>query len=168
MTAMILSFDIDDICDGTSEIGDNDNLLVRSLLPADLPAVGEMTARCSRDTIFHRFHGFIDLPTYLGGLLTGEQTSVVACWENCCVGLASLGPGAQGPELAVLVEDAWQRRGIGGALFDALVDMAKARGHRLLHADVLFEDAYILRALARYGRLDVELEYGDYSVSVYL
>jgi GNAT superfamily N-acetyltransferase len=133
-----------------------------------MPAVTDMTARCSRDTIYHRFHGFIDLPTYLGTLSASGQESVLAWWEGCCVGLASLGPGPRGQELAVLVEDAWQRQGVGVVMLEALVDLARRQGFGLLHADILFEDVFILGVLARYGRLQVELEYGDYSVAIHL
>jgi GNAT superfamily N-acetyltransferase len=131
-------------------------------------AVSEMTARCSRDTIYHRFHGFVHLPTYLATLLASEQKSVIAWWGSCCVGLASLGPGPRGQELGVVVEDAWQRQGVGVAMLEALVDLARGQGFDLLHADVLFEDVFILGVLARYGRLQVELEYGEYSVAVHL
>jgi GNAT superfamily N-acetyltransferase len=155
-----------DICDGPIET--RGGLRIGPLTPANMLAVSGMTARCSRDTIYHRFHGFIDLPTYLGNLLASEQQSVVAWWEGCCVGLASLGPGPRGQELAVLVEDAWQRQGVGVALLEALVDLAKRRGCGLLHADVLFENVFILGVLARYGRLQVEFEYGDYSVAIHL
>ena len=158
--------DICDICD--SPIDRRSGLRIRPLTPVDMPAIREMTARCTRDTIYHRFHGFIDLPTYLGTLLASEQKSVLAWWEGCCVGLASLGSGSRGQELAVLVEDAWQRQGAGVAMLEALVDLARGQGFGLLHADVLFEDVFILGVLARYGRLRVELEYGDYSVAVHL
>jgi GNAT superfamily N-acetyltransferase len=144
------------------------SLHVQPLVPDDLPAVGAMTARCSRQTIFHRFHGFIDLPTYLASLLTSEQMTVLAWSQGCCVGLASLAPSPQGHEVGVLVEDRWQRQGVGAALLEALVDLAKEQRLALLHADVLFEDAFSLRILARYGRLDLVLEYGVYSVLVHL
>lgn len=155
---------------GTSEdaVATGPRVVVEPLTATDLPAIGEMTARCSRETIFHRFHGFIHLPTYLETLLTGDQTSVAAWRDRYAVGLASLGPGPRGHELAVLVEDSWQRSGVGLALLEALVDIARAQGLGLLHADVLFEDAYILRVLGRYGRVQAELEYGDYSVSIRL
>jgi hypothetical protein len=51
---------------------------------------------------------------------------------------------------------------------EALVDVARGQGFGLLHADVLFEDVFVLGVLARYGRLQVELEYGDYSVAIHL
>ena len=154
------------ICD--SQIETRRGLRVGPLTLADMPAVSQMTTRCSRDTIYHRFHGHIDLPTYLGSLLASEQTSIFASWRGCCVGLASLGPGARGRELAVLVEDAWQRQGVGVRMLEALVDLARGQGFGLLHADVLSEDVFILGVLARYGRLQVELEYGEYSVAVHI
>jgi GNAT superfamily N-acetyltransferase len=158
-----------DLCDlSDTPIETQRGLRVGPLTPADMPALSEMTARCSRDTIYHRFHGFIDLPTYLGTLLASEQESVLAWWEGCCVGLASSGPGPRGQELAVLVEDAWQGQGVGVAMLENLVDLARRQGFGLLHADVLFEDVFILGVLARYGRLQVELEYGDYSVAIHL
>jgi GNAT superfamily N-acetyltransferase len=67
-----------------------------------------------------------------------------------------------------VVEDAWQRQGIGVTMLEALVDLAKGRGFGVLHADVLFEDVFILGVLARYGRLQVKLEYGEYSVAIHL
>jgi GNAT superfamily N-acetyltransferase len=158
--------DVCDICD--SPIETRRGLRVGPLTPENMLAVSEMTARCSRNTIYHRFHGFIDLPTYLGTLLASEQKSVLAWWGNCCVGLASLGRGMRGQELAVMVEDAWQRQGVGVAMLEALVDLARGSGFGLLHADVLFEDVFILGVLARYGRLQTELEYGDYSVAIHL
>lgn len=86
--------DICDICD--SPIETRRGLRIGPLTPADMRAVSEMTACCSRDTIYHRFHGFIDLPTYLGTLLASEQKSVLAWWGGSCVGLASMGPGPRG------------------------------------------------------------------------
>ena len=51
---------------------------------------------------------------------------------------------------------------------EALVDLARGQGFGLLHADVLFEDVFVLGVLARFGRLQLELEYGDYSVAIHL
>ncbi len=141
---------------------------LHTLVSEDLVAVGAMAARCSRETIYHRFHGFIDVPTYLASLLTSDQTTIVAWSEGCCVGFASLAGGPQGHEVAVLVEDRWQRQGVGSALLGGLVDVARQRHLSLLHADVLHEDAFSLRLLGRYGRLDVELDYGAFSVLLHL
>jgi GNAT superfamily N-acetyltransferase len=141
---------------------------LQALESKDLTAVAAMAARCSRETIYHRFHGFIDLPTYLASLLTTDQTTIVAWSKGCCVGFASLAGGPQGHEVGVLVEDRWQRQGVGSALLEGLVDVARQRQLLLLHADVLHEDAFSLRLLGRHGRLEVGLDYGCYSVVVHL
>jgi GNAT superfamily N-acetyltransferase len=65
------------------------------------------------------------------------------------VGLASLGTGGGLPELGVLVEDAWQRRGLGAALVDALVRRARERGVVRLVASVLPGREGVLTGLDR-------------------
>jgi GNAT superfamily N-acetyltransferase len=46
----------------------------------------------------------------------------------------------------VLVEDAWQHRGIGTQLTASLLDSARAKGVSIVHADVLSDDRHILQA----------------------
>jgi L-amino acid N-acyltransferase YncA len=50
-------------------------------------------------------------------------------------------------DLAVIVVDAWQRRGVAGALLGAMVPRAAAAGVRVLHADIAL-DNLAARALA--------------------
>ena len=135
--------------------------------PQDLVRVSDMAARCSRETIHHRFHGIIDLPTYLASLLTSDQTTIVATSEECCLGLASLAPGPEGHEMAVLVEDRWQGRGVGAALFEALVDLARRASTRCCTRMSSLRTSSPF-ASSRYGRLEVALEYGVYSVLLHL
>lgn len=45
-------------------------------------------------------------------------------------------PSGREADLAVLVVDAWQRRGVATALFQAMVPRVAAAGVRVLHADV--------------------------------
>lgn len=40
-------------------------------------------------------------------------------------------------EFAIVVADAWQGRGIGTRLLDKLIDIARRRGLRQLHGDIL-------------------------------
>jgi RimJ/RimL family protein N-acetyltransferase len=49
---------------------------------------------------------------------------------------ARLEPGAPDADLAVLVVDAWQRRGVATALLRAMLPRAAAAGVRVVHADV--------------------------------
>jgi GNAT superfamily N-acetyltransferase len=136
---------------------------------SDVEAVLAMLARCSRATLFHRFHGFTDGVAYYGALLRDRPVdqTLLAWHGSTCVAVASLGVGATGTiDLAVLVEDAWQRQGIGTRMVDSLLDSARARGTATVHADVLGEDLFILRILRRIGPLTVSIEFGTYSIDI--
>lgn len=52
-------------------------------------------------------------------------------------------------EIAIVVEDRWQGRGLGALLLDALLAAAEARGLRRFTADVLADNRPMLRVLAR-------------------
>jgi GNAT superfamily N-acetyltransferase len=128
-----------------------------------------MVARCSRLTLYHRFHGFGDGLANTRALLTdqGSAETLVAWIRSACVGLATLHLDAEGiASLGVLVEDGWQRRGVGTQLVAALVARARARGATTLHADVLTDDRFIVDALRRLGRLTVKIESGTFRIAV--
>jgi len=130
-----------------------------------------MLARCSRESLFNRFHGFTDGRAYFGALLRDGpvQQTLLAWCGSTCVGVATLGVGATGiVDLAVLVEDAWQHRGIGTQLTASLLDSARAKGVSLVHAEVLSDNRFILQALRRIGPLTVSIERGVWSIDVAL
>lgn len=52
-------------------------------------------------------------------------------------------------EIAIVVEDAWQRRGLGGQLLGALLAAAEARGLHWFTADILADNRPMLRVLSR-------------------
>jgi GNAT superfamily N-acetyltransferase len=136
---------------------------------SNLEAVLAMLACCSRATLFHRFHGFTDGVAYYGTLLRDRSVdqTLLAWHSSTCVGVASLGVGATGNiDVAVLVEDAWQRQGVGTRLAVSLLESAGARGVTTVHADVLCDDLFILQALRRIGPLTVSIESGTYSIDV--
>ena len=54
-------------------------------------------------------------------------------------------------ELGLLVEDAWQRRGLGSLLLGGLAAHARAAGLRVLRAQLLAEHAWIAGLLRPYG-----------------
>jgi GNAT superfamily N-acetyltransferase len=142
---------------------------VRVFRPAssDAGAVLAMLRRCSRTSLFHRFHGFTDGASYFGALLQGGPLNhVFAAWcGSQCVGIANGGAEAMGViDLGVLVEDAWQRRGIGTWLVASLLVDARAHGVTTVHADVLGDDLFIVDALRRIGPLSVSIEFGSYSI----
>ena len=59
----------------------------------------------------------------------------------------------------MVVEDAWQNRGLGTLLLDALLRAAESRGIRRFTADLLAENRRmlrVLRRLAEVGRREVD------------
>src|SRR5262249_51045068 len=130
-------------------------LTLRPVAGADAAAIGAMWERCSLATRAGRFHAPVrHIPAaYLRAVLADPAASVVAAVEPAgdVVGLASLvsGPGRGLAELGVLVEDAWQRHGIGRRLVAHLVAAAPARGITVLTASVLAGNAALAHLLRR-------------------
>jgi GNAT superfamily N-acetyltransferase len=142
---------------------------LEALTRADEAAVAAMVHRCSRQTLFRRFHSYTDGHAYLRSLFGDDwrQPTLLAWYGTVCIGVGSLGgDSAASADLGVLVEDSWQRRGVGSRLVSALFDVARAAGMTRVHADVLGDDQFILRTLRRFGPLTVSLSTGTYSVDI--
>jgi GNAT superfamily N-acetyltransferase len=108
-----------------------------------------MWKRCALATRIARFHAPVrNIPaSYLTAVFADPSASVVAACQHCgaVVALASLLPDASHDcaELGVLVEDAWQRAGIGRRLVAHLIATAHARGIASLTASVLVGNAKV-------------------------
>ena len=146
---------------------------VRQALTGDRAALGAMFGRCSRETAYRRFHGVVTaIPAaYLAEALAGvpEHFALVVTDGPGVVALASCREGGPGgatgraataasgdatasAELGILVEDGWQRCGLGWLLLRRLIDHADSRGLSILHAQVLEEQAWIERLLGAFGK----------------
>jgi GNAT superfamily N-acetyltransferase len=132
---------------------------VRRATEGDRQALVRMLARCSGETRYRRFHGPVKLfpERYLTEALSGSPVhfALVATAGEDVVALASCRAVAEGvAELGVLVEDAWQRRGIGDRLLREMADFAARSGLRALQAQLLAEQPWIAGLLRRYGRCE--------------
>lgn len=121
-------------------------LWLRPPASCDLSRIAAMWERCSLATRMARFHAPVrDIPaSYLQAVLSDPSASLVAVpgRSGVVVALASLVPGGDSSaELGVLVEDAWQRRGIGRQLVAHLIAAASARQITELTASVLTQNA---------------------------
>ncbi|AXX32993.1 hypothetical protein APASM_5628 [Actinosynnema pretiosum subsp. pretiosum] len=136
--------------------GDGMAVVIRTGLPSDEAAVAALHGRCSKRSLFARYHaGVSALPRrWLHRLLAPPRgTALVAQCADRVVAIGQLIRTSE-PEVAevsVLVEDEWQRRGIGAALLAQLARAARADGHRELVAWCLPEETGLRRAAERAG-----------------
>ncbi|HEY3881059.1 MAG TPA: GNAT family N-acetyltransferase [Trebonia sp.] len=140
-------------------------LLVRQAAAGDRDALTRMFERCTPATRYHRFHGPVQaIPrSYLAEALSGSpfHHALVGCpyipaspaaYAGETVALASCRLVAEGAaELGLLIEDGWQRRGLGTRLVHDLVTHAARSGVREVEAQLLAEQAWIGGLLRPYG-----------------
>ncbi|MEV6242173.1 GNAT family N-acetyltransferase [Lentzea sp. NPDC051838] len=131
-------------------------LVLRPGSDSDEDAVAALHARCSMATLFNRYHsGMRTLPRrWLHRLLNPPRgTTVLAQCADQVVALGQLihtgTPDCA--EVSLLVEDAWQRRGVGTALLGALASDACAAGYSELVAWCLPSENSLVRTAARAG-----------------
>ncbi|MGY0065980.1 N-acetyltransferase family protein [Streptomyces sp. QTS137] len=113
------------------------DITVRRADTGDLEAARAMHERCSPETLRLRYHGPVgDVDRYLNHLLSPRfgRTLAVRTASGRIVGLGHLLWDGDETEVALLVEDAWQRRGIGGKLLARLVAMAGEAGCARVYA----------------------------------
>ena len=135
---------------------------IRPATPADGPALTEMLARCSESTRLKRFLAPLrsSPEPYLTEALAGhaDHLALVAATPTAVVALASCRATAGATaDLAVLVEDAWQRQGIGTCLLNGLLDHADRNGLRTLKATMRPEQDWIMWALRAFGACTARL-----------
>jgi RimJ/RimL family protein N-acetyltransferase/ACT domain-containing protein len=139
------------------QLADGSEVLLRAATAADAPLVAALHARCSPQTRALR-----SLSTRPGlaaaklAQLVGADgsTSVLAVTTDggAAVGLANLiGTGPTTAEVALMVEDAWQGRGVGTALARKLVERARADQLTELTAVSQVSNHAMTRVLRRAG-----------------
>jgi N-acetylglutamate synthase-like GNAT family acetyltransferase len=136
---------------------DGATVTLRRATQADGPAVARMHRRCSLDTVFRRYlTAMPQLSPALQARLLDLQLTLVAEHRHEVVGLAHLADAPSGPpELALMVEDAWQRRGVGRLLAEAALRSAEDDGHATVVACTLPSSTAVHSLLRRIrgGRL---------------
>jgi N-acetylglutamate synthase-like GNAT family acetyltransferase len=156
-------------------------LWLRPARPDDLQRLGEMLERCSPETLYRRFHGTTHEPmrreiervagtnaTDTPG--TDRHRSWVAVSDDGAVrGTGTLAWRDDTPEIALLVEDAWFRRGIGRSLLDRLAGDARRSGAEAIVAWVQGDNlraVKFLRATAPGAR--IAFDSGELAVTISL
>ncbi len=127
---------------------DGSPVSVRDLSAGDGPGLRAMFGRLGQDTIYKRFHTpYPRVPESMLAHLMGQVggRSLVAVAEGEIVGhaLYAGGPGGEA-EVAVVVEDGWQSRGVGKLLLSGLARRAAGDGVEAFTAVALDENRRIL------------------------
>ncbi|MFD4985042.1 GNAT family N-acetyltransferase [Streptomyces sp. NPDC058374] len=138
----------------------------------DLPAARALHERCSPETLAKRYHGPArDADRYLDHLLSPRfgRTLAARDAEGRIVALGHLLWDGDETEIALLVEDAWQRRGIGGELLGRLVAMAVEAGGESVYAVTQASNTAMVAAMRGLGLpLDYQIEEGTLVVTARL
>ena len=127
-----------------------------------------MLARCSRASLFHRFHGFTDGVAYTQPCFGIDQTA-----KHFSLGMAQ--PAWEWPlSLSVPQESSiweswWRTPGSAEASepgwLTSLLDGARAKGVTTVHADVLGDDLFILQSCAGSARSRYRLSSGPFRLT---
>ncbi|MFI9235013.1 GNAT family N-acetyltransferase [Streptomyces sp. NPDC053079] len=138
---------------------EGNEITVRRADAADLAAARAMHERCSPTTLTRRYHGPVaDADRYLRHLLSPRFGRTLAAYtaSGRLVALGHLLWDGNETEVALLVEDAWQRRGVGGELLRRLITMAGEAGCDSVYAVTTASNTGMVGAMRA---LDLPLDY---------
>jgi GNAT superfamily N-acetyltransferase len=127
-------------------LSDGTEIRIRPVAPGDEEKLREMLSRLSRETIYKRFHlPMPRVPEWTLANLTDvdhyDKESLVALVDGEIVGQAMYARQQAGAaEMAIVVEDRWQLRGIGRLLLSRLAEEAGRRGIEAFTGTVLGEN----------------------------
>ena len=146
------------------KLRDGSYIHIRPIRPEDAPRLQELYGRLSRDTAYHRFFTVMkrlppDWAQVLATVDYRRRLALVAEHDGPPgVGVEIIAVGRYEPtdepdtvEVAFVVEDGWQGRGLGTILVREVLDSAAARGARRFRAYVLSENRRMLGLIARFG-----------------
>lgn len=151
---------------------EGDEITVRRADGDDLAAARAMHDRCSPRTLGLRYHGPVgDADRYLNHLLSPRfgRTLAAQTASGRLVALGHLLWDGDETEVALLVEDDWQRRGIGSELLGRLVALAVEAGCESVYAVTQSHNTGMVAAMrALELPLDYQIEEGTLVVTARL
>lgn len=151
---------------------EGNEITVRRADQSDLTAARAMHDRCSERTLGLRYHGPVaDADRYLDHLLSPRygRTLAVQTASGRLVALGHLLWDGDETEVALLVEDDWQRRGIGSELLRRLVDLAVEAGCGSVYAVTQSSNTGMVAAMRALNLpLDYQIEEGTLVITARL
>ncbi|WP_433532087.1 GNAT family N-acetyltransferase [Micromonospora sp. CA-263727] len=149
-------------------LSDGSTVQLRPIRPTDAPAIVAMHSRFSERTRYLRYFSPYpriperDLRRFVNvDHLDREAFVVLAADQIVAVGrYERLGPASPDAEVAFVVEDAYQGRGIGSVLMEHLADAARRVGIVNFVAEVLPANGQMLRVFADFG-YQIQRQFAD-------
>ena len=141
---------------------------IRPIRPDDAPRLQQLHSRLSLQTAYQRFFTIVKR-------LTSDWAQILATVDyQRRLALVVEAPGGAEPELiavgrydaldaldekdtveiAFVVQDGWQNRGLGTILFDEILRAAAARSYRRFRAYVLADNRRMLDLITRFTRIE--------------
>jgi len=152
----------------TVALKDGFSARLRPIRPDDEPRLVDLYERLSRHTAYQRFFTVLrrlpaDWYHFFANVDYVRRLALVAERETVA-GVQLIGVGRYEPadepdtaELAFVVEDGWQERGLGAILLEAILDAAAARGIERFRADVLADNYRMLRRFTSRTRVEHQI-----------
>ncbi|MFI8259632.1 MULTISPECIES: GNAT family N-acetyltransferase [unclassified Streptomyces] len=151
---------------------EGNEITVRRADGSDLAAARAMHDRCSERTLGLRYHGPVaDADRYLSHLLSPRfgRTLAATTASGKLVALGHLLWDGDETEVALLIEDDWQRRGIGSELLGRLIAMAVETGCNSVYAVTQASNTGMVAAMRGLGLpLDYQIEDGTLVITARL
>ncbi|MEO5794996.1 MAG: GNAT family N-acetyltransferase [Rhodoferax sp.] len=131
-------------------------ITLRPLSPHDGPLLDDMLDRLSPRARHNRFHGGVNSrPALLEPLeRNGQVVFVLTAERHAQIQIVAearyaMDPDADSAEFALVVDDRWQRRGLGERAMRALSNTAAHAGLHWLHGEVLADNRAMLGLMQR-------------------
>lgn len=159
-------------------IADGTEILFRPIKPTDEDAIRDLFYSMSQQSIYHRFFSVPkSLPhdkamSYVNVDFAKDMAIVAVSQEVSGEKIVSVGrylrarPDEKTAEVAFMVRDDWQNRGMGRALLNQLIEVAKEKGIEGFVASVLPTNKQMMAVFHTCGyKLKVTMEEGIYELS---
>ena len=159
-------------------LNDNESIHMRPVLPTDEDMMRELFYACSEHTLYHRFFAKMKsmphrkLTKFVNIDYVNNMALVSVAREDehemiVAVGRYSLDKATNAAEMAFIVRDDWQGKGLGVAMFNQLLEVARKRGIVKFTADVLHDNARMLHIFHKCAPTTIKsrLESGVYHLS---
>jgi RimJ/RimL family protein N-acetyltransferase len=136
---------------------------LRPIRPDDAPRLQELHSRLSRESAYQRFFAIVRhlSPDWARTLATVDYQRRLALVAEAAIHGDLVGVGRYEPtdapdtvEVAFVVQDSWQNRGLGTLLFDAILRAAAVRSFRRFRAYVLADNKRMLDLISRFARIE--------------